>query len=130
MAGMKHQRQARLREVLLEQKRRLWRELREDIFQNAGEQIGSQFDMPQDPGEQSILDYLEDMQLSVADIRRQQLTQLDEAMAKLERGTYGTCEKCGREIAEERLRILPFATHCIDCQKENEGVAYPPRATL
>lgn len=130
MPKINEQRQARLKEMLLEQKRHMWKELREDLFQSAAGSISSQFEIPQDPGEQSILDYLEDMQLSVADIRRQQLTQLDEAVAKLERGTYGICEKCGAEIPEERLRIMPFATHCTVCQKENEGVAYPPRATL
>ncbi|SNB46809.1 TraR/DksA C4-type zinc finger protein [Geobacter sp. DSM 9736] len=123
-------RQARLKEMLMEQKRRMWNELREDIFRNTAEPLNAQFEIPQDPGEQSMLDFLEDLQLSVVDIRRQQLTQLDEAVSKLERGTYGICEECGEEINEERLKIMPFANRCRECQEEKEGVAYPPESRI
>ena len=43
------------------------------------------------------------------------LKQIDEALAKIENGTYGTCEECGEEIPVARLKILPFAKLCIDC---------------
>jgi RNA polymerase-binding protein DksA len=45
---------------------------------------------------------------------QQTLTQIDRALAKLDDGTYGTCERCGKPIAEERLRARPWATLCID----------------
>lgn len=128
MSPTKEQRQERLKQILADQKRRLWNEVRDDIFRNTGEALGTQFDIPQDPGDQSTLDLLEDLQLSVADIRRQQLTQLDAALAKLEGGTYGTCENCGVEIKEERLKIMPFATLCVDCQRDSESPEYPPHA--
>lgn len=37
------------------------------------------------------------------------------ALAKLDAGTYGTCERCGDPIGESRLRALPYATACIEC---------------
>ena len=43
------------------------------------------------------------------------LKQIDEALAKIENGTYGICEECGEEIPVARLKILPFAKLCIDC---------------
>jgi DnaK suppressor protein len=43
------------------------------------------------------------------------LKQIDEALAKIEQGTYGICEECGEEIPVARLKILPFAKLCIDC---------------
>ena len=43
------------------------------------------------------------------------LKQIDEALAKMEHGTYGICEECGEEIPVARLKILPFAKLCIDC---------------
>ena len=48
---------------------------------------------------------------------QQTLTQIDRALAKLDDGTYGTCERCGKPIAEERLRARPWATLCIDDQR-------------
>jgi DnaK suppressor protein len=43
-----------------------------------------------------------------------------DALRKFDEGTYGLCENCGRPIAEKRLRALPFAIHCIDCQAKLE----------
>ena len=48
---------------------------------------------------------------------QQTLTQIDRALAKLEDGSYGTCERCGKPIGEERLRARPWATLCIDDQR-------------
>lgn len=121
-------RKEKLRELLRERKRRMWNELREELFQKVGEDLHSQFEMPQDIGEQGLVDLLEDTGLNVADIRRQELTMMDEALGKLERGTYGICEECGKEIGEERLRVVPFALHCVECQKRRESPTYPPGA--
>ncbi len=48
---------------------------------------------------------------------QQTLAQIDRALAKLDDGTYGTCERCGREIGEERLRARAWALLCIDDQR-------------
>lgn len=118
------------RGLLAELKRRLWAELREEVFAQTGEDLGAQYDDPHDPGERSMLDVLADANLAVADIRRQQLTALEEAQRRVEMGTYGICERCGRYIGIERLRLMPFTPHCIDCQREVEGPSKPPGVTL
>jgi RNA polymerase-binding protein DksA len=48
---------------------------------------------------------------------QQTLAQIERALQKIEDGTYGTCERCGKPIAEERLRARPWATLCIDDQR-------------
>jgi DnaK suppressor protein len=48
---------------------------------------------------------------------QQTLAQIDRALARLDDGTYGICERCGNPIAEERLRARPWATLCIDDQR-------------
>lgn len=48
------------------------------------------------------------------------LAAIDGALARVEAGTYGTCEKCGREISAERLEAYPWASLCIDCKREAE----------
>jgi len=48
---------------------------------------------------------------------QQTLVQIDRAIARLDEGVYGTCERCGKAIAEERLDARPWATLCIDDQR-------------
>jgi DnaK suppressor protein len=128
MPGTKDARLAMFREILLKKKRKLWNELREEIFRNTGEDLHTQFEIAQDPAEQGLIGLLEDTGLAVADIRRQELTRMDEAMNRLEKGTYGTCEECGVEIDERRIAADPLALCCLDCQKRREGPSYPPGA--
>jgi len=45
---------------------------------------------------------------------------VDAALRRLEEGTYGDCFECGDEIAEARLRALPFAVRCKDCEEARE----------
>jgi DnaK suppressor protein len=128
--GRMNERRAKLREMLLEKKRVMWNELRNELFKNTGEGLHSQFELALDPPEQGLIDVLEDIGLNVADIRRQELTAMDEAIGRLERGTYGICEACGLEIPEERLRVMPFARYCLKDQEKQEGPPYPPGVTM
>ena len=48
------------------------------------------------------------------------LQKIDHALADLDAGRYGTCAECGTRIAPKRLKALPFATLCIDCQAASE----------
>jgi RNA polymerase-binding protein DksA len=45
---------------------------------------------------------------------------IDAALARIDDGTFGVCQRCGRPIVEERLEALPWATLCIDCKREQE----------
>lgn len=49
------------------------------------------------------------------------LEQIEKALEKLEKGTYGICEECNAPIAMERLKALPFATQCIECKRQAEA---------
>lgn len=67
-----------------------------------------------------------DMERSASLIERseERIRLIDEALARVDDGSYGICEECGDEIPLERLRILPFAAMCVDCQskrKESRG---------
>jgi RNA polymerase-binding protein DksA len=55
--------------------------------------------------------------LALRDRNEQHLAAVDAALGRLDDGTYGTCARCGRPIAPERLDALPWAAHCIDCQR-------------
>lgn len=55
------------------------------------------------------------------------LAAVEAALDKVAQGTYGVCEKCGRPVGEERLEALPWATHCVDCQRLEEAADPAPR---
>jgi RNA polymerase-binding protein DksA len=55
--------------------------------------------------------------LALRDRAQQQLELVDAALERIEAGTYGDCLRCGRPVAPERLEALPWAAHCIDCQR-------------
>ncbi len=46
------------------------------------------------------------------------LNKINSALKMIEEGSYGNCKKCGKEINEERLKFIPYAEYCADCQKE------------
>jgi RNA polymerase-binding protein DksA len=48
------------------------------------------------------------------------LAAIEEALNRIEEGTFGTCVRCGRAIAEERLEAIPYTTRCIDCKRLEE----------
>ncbi len=55
--------------------------------------------------------------LALRDRERAQLRQVEDALERLDEGTYGACRSCGREIAPERLAALPWVATCIDCAR-------------
>lgn len=59
--------------------------------------------------------------ISVVRALRSNLRLVERALAKMDAGTYGTCERCGRPIAPERLEALPWAMLCISCKQEGMG---------
>ena len=121
MTANKKTRQEKLKKLLMDKKRKMWNELRNEIFNKLGKEYNKQFDTPQDLEEQSLIDLIEDTGLAIADMRREKLTEMDEAIRKLEDGTYGICEECGAEIDEARLKAVPLTPCCVICQAKKES---------
>jgi RNA polymerase-binding transcription factor len=63
----------------------------------------------------------------LSDRERAKIKQIDDALERLEEGSYGVCESCGLEIAEERLQAMPFTRLCRDCQQDQEREAKAQR---
>jgi DnaK suppressor protein len=57
-----------------------------------------------------------DTHANLIDRAESRLRLIDEALARVENGTYGICADCGDEIGLERLKVLPFAVRCVDCE--------------
>jgi DnaK suppressor protein len=73
-----------------------------------------------DQGETSEVDIQEDIELALIQMKAETLNKIDEAFARLDAGRYGVCFECGDEISEQRLRALPFAVRCKDCEEARE----------
>jgi DnaK suppressor protein len=73
-----------------------------------------------DPEEQSVHDFVQDVELALMEMQSETLQKIDDALRRLEEGTYGTCAECRNEITEARLRAVPFASLCISCQEQAE----------
>jgi len=74
----------------------------------------------QDAEEQAVTDFAKDMEFALVQMKADTLGRIDEAMRRLEAGSYGECAECGAEIAAARLKALPFAVLCRDCQEQEE----------
>ena len=74
-----------------------------------------------DQGESSEVDIQEDIELALIQMKSETLNKIDEALGRLDEGTYGNCFECGEEIAHARLRALPFAVRCKDCEEAREN---------
>jgi DnaK suppressor protein len=74
-----------------------------------------------DAEEQSVDDFVQEMDFAIMEMKAESLGKIDEAIRRLEAGVYGVCAECGTEIAEARLKALPFATLCVSCQEREEN---------
>ena len=63
----------------------------------------------------------------LSDRERVKIKQIDDALERIDDGSYGVCESCGLEIAEERQNTLPFTRLCRDCQQDQEREAKSQR---
>ena len=74
-----------------------------------------------DAVESAEADIQEDLEFALVQMKSETLNKINDALARLETGTYGNCFDCGEEIAEKRLRALPFAVRCKDCEQAREN---------
>lgn len=109
-------RSAALRQVLQDYKRKRQSEVEGRVREGRAprtREVGDSLDSS-DADIQSGLDFAL-LQMSAAI-----LTKIDHALVRLDSGLYGTCAECGEDIAERRLRALPFAVRCHDCEGQRE----------
>lgn len=64
--------------------------------------------------------YTKEFLLSLSDTERRQLKLIDEALVRIHKCNYGTCQMCGVDIAKKRLDAVPWAPLCIACQQKAE----------
>ena len=108
-----------LRKMLEERRRELMTAV-QDKMRDVRAEGGKDRDVL-DQGESSEVDIQEDIEFALIQMKSETLTKVDAALRRLEEGSYGDCFECGDEIAEARLRALPFAVRCKDCEEAREN---------
>ena len=73
-----------------------------------------------DETEHAEADYQEHIEVALIQMKSETLQRVREALVRLDAGEYGDCAECGGEIAEQRLRALPFAVRCRACEESHE----------
>jgi DnaK suppressor protein len=73
-----------------------------------------------DPTDRAALESDRNFTLRIRDRERRLIGKLNEALEKIEDGTFGICETCGNQISEKRLMARPVTTLCIECKTEEE----------
>jgi len=111
-----------LKQRLLQERERLAEEIAEldaDLSESL-EDSSEESPYDQHMAETAAVTLDREIDLTLQDNARATLAQIERALVKLESGTYGFCDKCGKSISEGRLEIAPFATLCVDCKRLEE----------
>jgi DnaK suppressor protein len=80
-----------------------------------------------DAEEQSVDDFVQEVDLALMEMKSETLKRIQQALLRLDAGTYGRCQECDVEIPSARLRALPFAALCRECQEETESTVRAAR---
>ena len=113
-------RKERLKKLLIQKREDIVKESKTEIRKYVSGEKKQLVETVLDDGDLSVVDLAEDINLKQLSTHRETLLKIDSALRKLSEGTYGVCDECGDEISEERLKIMPFAIFCRDCQEEKE----------
>lgn len=73
-----------------------------------------------DPTDRALLESNRNTTLRMRDRERKLINKVQEAIRRLDEGTFGYCEECGEYIGDERLRARPVTTLCIECKEDQE----------
>jgi DnaK suppressor protein len=119
----------RFREMLEERRG----ELLDKSQRTAGEGRNTISEGGEDYVDDAVTSYTREFLLSLSGFERRQLALVEDALSRIEDGSYGECQMCGESVPVARLKAIPWARYCVSCQEvvEREGEPEegpPPRS--
>jgi DnaK suppressor protein len=115
-------RYAELRRMLEDRRREIQAEVQGKMRDVRAEGTwGGKLNEVLDAVESSEADIQGDIEFALIQMKSETLNKINDALGRLEQGDYGNCFECGSDIAEKRLRALPFAVRCKDCEEAREN---------
>ena len=118
---MNRDRYSELKRILEERRREIMEQVQEKIRDVRSEGANNPNQGVLDAVESSEADIQDDIEFALIQMKSETLIKIEEALHRLEDGTFGYCFECGEEISERRLRALPFAVRCKDCEEARES---------
>jgi RNA polymerase-binding protein DksA len=108
-------------EAKLKQRQRvLWDDIQREVEKTRGQQFSDLIQQRADPDDRAVADMLIDLNESEITRDVEELRAVQYALGRIESGSYGICQSCGRPIAPDRLRAIPETALCIECQARAE----------
>jgi DnaK suppressor protein len=117
---MNRDRYAELTRILEERRREIMGQVQGKIRDVRTESPNNPTQGVLDAAESSEADIQDEIEFALIQMKAETLHKIEEALRRLEEGTFGYCFECGEEISERRLRALPFAVRCKDCEEARE----------
>jgi DnaK suppressor protein len=117
---MNRDRYAELKGILEERRREIMEQVQGKIRDARTEGANNPTQGVLDAVETSEADIQDEIEFALIQMKAETLHKIEEALRRLEEGTFGYCFECGEEISERRLRALPFAVRCKDCEEARE----------
>jgi DnaK suppressor protein len=111
-----------VRQQLLERKRRLWSDIRQNLEKEAGEKHQAVLDILQEHGDKAIEELRETAVIHLVELKVKELESIEAAIRRLENGEYGRCQDCGQWIRPARLKAMPYSVRCLHCQEQAEQI--------
>ena len=109
-----------LQRMLLGKRQEIIREIEGNLGQSLTEDQQRRLESARDVGDQALMDLDRELGISLMEMRNRRRQAIDEALTRLNEGTYGICAECGIEVSEKRLEAVPFAKLCVQCQSRQE----------
>ncbi len=94
-----------------------------DLLNGAGKTVAEMTDEQEnfpDPNDRASLESDRNFELRIRDRERKLIAKMQEALKRIDDGTFGLCDTCGGPISEKRLQARPVTTQCIDCKTKEE----------
>jgi DnaK suppressor protein len=102
-----------------EQLEQMKRDVISDVEQTLADMTSQNGNIP-DPNDRATMESDRSFELRLRGRERKLLDKVDEAIARIDEGTYGVCDECGKDIRMKRLEARPVAKFCIDCKIKQE----------
>ena len=117
------EKQTTLKKEKLESFRKLLIQNINELLSEAGKTVSEMTNGKEnfpDPNDRASLESDRNFELRIRDRERKLIVKMQEAIKRIDDGTYGVCEACGGPISEKRLTARPVTTDCIDCKTKQE----------
>ena len=109
-----------LQRMLLGKRQEIMREIEGNLGQSLTEDQQRRLESARDVGDHALMYLDRELGISLMEMRNRKRQAIDEALTRLNEGTYGICAECGVEVSEKRLEAVPFAKLCVQCQSRQE----------